>query len=165
MPSNKPWPEELQARLIALWNAGLKSSSKICRQPGFIGFTRNAIIGQLWRLRKRHPERFINSRLPKPRRVRPRRRRGGRLTGHIHMTTFSRKPPTPPAPLAPPEKPNGAGIPLLEISEDGCRFIVDSNAGRAPTHLYCGVRVLGLGPGDPPADCYCAYHQRLMRHG
>ena len=30
MPSNKPWPEELQARLVALWNAGL-SSGMICR--------------------------------------------------------------------------------------------------------------------------------------
>jgi hypothetical protein len=165
MPSNKPWPEELQVRLVALWNAGL-SSGMICRQPGFIGLTRNAIIGQLWRLRKRHPERFLNSRLPKPRRVRPRRRRGGRLTGHIHMTTFSRKPPTPPKPSPAPD-PKAPGIPLLELDPNGCRFIVSSENGRVPTHLYCGVDAspwAGLGY-DPPADCYCGYHQRLLRHG
>src|SRR6516225_7943336 len=113
MPSNKPWPEELQARLIALWNAGL-SSSKICRQPGFIGLTRNSVIGQLWRLRKRYPERFLNTRLPKPRRLHPRRRRhGGRLTGHIHMGEFGSK-RSRSAPVIIEVPADFVGLPLLE---------------------------------------------------
>ena len=164
MPSNKPWPEELQARLITLWNAGL-TSSKICRQAGFIGLTRNSVIGQLWRLRKRYPERFLNSRLPKPRRLHPRRRRhGGRLTGHIHMGEFGSK-RSRSAPVIIEVPADFVGLPLLELEPRGCRFIVSSQDGRVPTHLYCG-RPAGAFAGigyDPPADCYCDYHERRMR--
>lgn len=80
MPSNNPWPPDLQARVIELWN-GRYSAGQIALKPEFRGFSRNAVIGQLWRLRKKCPERFLPSRLPGPRpkakvKHRVKRRRG-----------------------------------------------------------------------------------------
>jgi len=161
MPSNNPWPPDLQARVIELWN-GRYSAGQIALKPEFRGFSRNAVIGQLWRLRKKCPERFLPSRLPGPRpkakvKHRVKRRRGNPKgsMGPIIMRKI-----TPPSlPQIASDRP---GIALFEVAPNGCRYIVSTQHGRTPTHLYCGVGVATSAPGDPPPDCYCDYHRVLM---
>jgi hypothetical protein len=68
----------------------------------------------------------------------------------------------PTLPVPPPNPTSGAGLPLFDIAPNGCRFIVNSESNRAPTHLYCGVIVPGVGAGDPPLNCYCAWHLQMM---
>ena len=149
------WTMERIDRLIELWNGG-HTATEIALEPEFTGLTRNAVIGKLWRLRKRQPERFRPDRLPAPR---PLRELKKRIVRKARMAAAMKKPPL--VDLAPPRQANG-GVPLFEIDPHGCRFIISSQAGRVPTHLYCGVIVSGLGAGDPPLNCYCGFHQVVM---
>jgi len=156
------WPETLQARLVALWNAGL-SPRQIALEPEFLGFSRNAVIGKIWRLRHVYPDWFRYVPLPRCQPApRARKRRPLRHIGHNAMGEFgSKRPRIKPAPLI--ELPADiVGTPLLELEPNGCRFIVSSWDGRVPTHLYCG-RPGPAAAGDPPLNCYCDYHEQRMR--
>jgi hypothetical protein len=151
--SKPSWTAEQRQRVIELWNRGY-TATQIALQPEFRGLTRNAVIGKLWRLRKREPGHFRPDRLPQPRPVRELKKRLIRRASV--MTKASLSPPPPP-----PPRRNG-GVALLDIAPNGCRFIISSDARRAPTHLYCGELVAEVGAGDPPPNCYCQFHARAL---
>ena len=124
----------------------------------FNGCSRNAIIGRVFRLRKRWgtemvPVKQIAGGTPAPKKKR--RRKPSYNTGDrqivIAEPTPIRKPPAPPC---------ARRLPLLELNKNDCRFIVTGD--EVPRHLYCAVDASAF-VGDDGSNCYCAFHQRVMR--
>ena len=138
------WTTEQVERLRQLWEGG-ETARNIGRE---LNCSRNAVIGKAHRLRliKRKEK---SSMAPKRRR----RRRGNFAV--VRGKLSERQPPTP----LPVPTPNALGVPLLELGLFACRFIIDSDDRRAPTHLYCGGDASQFGLDN----CYCAFHQTRMR--
>lgn len=148
------WTPQLYERLKELWNGGMKAR-EICLQREFRGCTRNAILGMLFRLRAKDPSvvRSVATGRRSPRRKRVRM---------VRVVNKSK----PPQPVVTYSAPASLYLGLLELPLMGCRFIVSSQANRVPTHLYCGLDASAFARQDG-FNCYCGFHQRLMRarHG
>lgn len=154
---NRSWSDEQRLRLQELWNSGLSAYS-IYLTGEFPGKTKNSICGEVWRLRNKGFDMRGDAPVVKKK---PRKKRRFRLPGSpgVHRAP---KPPTP-EPVVPPP-PGAVGLPLVELDVAGCRFVIDSDDTRKPVHLYCGRDASAFAPhGDPGPNCYCAYHQRVMR--
>lgn len=118
---------------------------------GLVGRTRNAVCGRIWRLRNRGL--IVEKPLPPP----PPKKRVRKPPRYRNAAG-----PRPPAPIVvPPLPPNAIGRNLLELGSTDCRFIIDSDDRRAPTHLYCGADASAFADGGE--NCYCAYHQTRLR--
>jgi len=165
--ASRTWPDELDELLINMWNRGYRAS-EIARNPEFSGYTRNAVIGRIHRLRKQKGDQAVIRKLSvKPVSVAPVKRTRKRKAGP--------RPPTP-LPVVPPAAPPIeaaatitvpaflVGTPLWELEPAGCRFIIDTVETRSPKHLYCGKDASAYRDKDG-SNCYCAFHQGFMRAG
>ena len=134
------WSQAADAALITMWNGG----ATVRAIGNVVGRTRNAVIGRAHRLRKKGIVLMQRVELPPEQK---KRRRVYRALARL------RKPPTPlPEPVPPPRQ----GKSLLELAPADCRFIIDSDDARTPTHLYCGRASI------TDKVCYCAYHAARM---
>ena len=138
------WTASEDDIIIAQWNIGL-SALHIART--LIGRSRNAVIGRISRLRERGIDLKQTIKPPPP--PLPRRKRRAPYAAKHRAAVM--------ALAAPP--PDRAGRNLLELGAADCRFIIDSDDVRSPTHLYCGADA-SMYDSD---NCYCPYHQTKMR--
>lgn len=148
---DEPWTQAMDERLLAAWRGGA-SARQIYLQREFPGRTRNAIIGRLWRLRRKQGADVVTHRSNEP--VPKKRKRPPRYDTKRDAVVA----PTPVK--VPPEAIGARRLPLLELKRADCRFIVTDHT--APVHLYCAVDASDFVDhfGN---NCYCAFHQRLMR--
>jgi hypothetical protein len=156
------WTEERDRRLVELWRGN--SVTEICISGEFNGFSRNAIIGRVYRLRKKWgsdmvPFKQSGHGVPAVKKKRVRRK-----TPNFNIK--DRDPPmfaAEPTPIkTPPAPPTARRLPLLELGPKDCRFIVTDHHTRQ--HLYCAVDASAFAD-DCGNNCYCDFHRRLMRSG
>jgi hypothetical protein len=149
---NRRWSDAMDEVLIERWRDG-DTATEIYRARIFPGFTRNAIIGRLWRLRKKRGAQAVSHRdtdpvpAPKPKRKKP---------NNYDVKREATREPTPLR--APPAPPAARRLSLFELGPRDCRFIITDNA----PHLYCAVDASEFAD-EFDNNCYCAFHQRLMR--
>jgi GcrA cell cycle regulator len=157
MPSPRPWPAERKALLAVLWKEGL-SASLIAQRLGR-DVTRNAVIGQVHRLRLetrgspivrkedvrtevREASKALAAGAPVPRKPTVRKAVNHSFGAHKHP-----QPPTPP----PVEDLTavGVGVSLFDLAVHHCHW---------PTGplLYCGQKTVA-------SSSYCAEHGKRMR--
>lgn len=161
MRNNETWTAEMREKLRKLWNSGL-SAAQISIRGDFPGKTSNAIIGQVHRMRvnKGVDMRTVGQPVPKPKKPRGPRKRYGK----------GKTQPKPPTPLEPPPPPPASverpllGRPLVELERTDCRFIVTPHMVAPHEHRYCAADASRF-VDDYGNNCYCRYHQRLMRAG
>ena len=133
---SKLWPPEHVACLAELAAAGFKThdaAAEINRRFG-TRYDKNCVIGLSHR-------RGIRWKLSPGFQDRPRKR--------MHLV---RKPPPPDAPDAPPPRPKCEPIPLIDLTNETCRWPVSDNP-----ILFCGAPEADLADGVP----YCPYHSRI----
>ena len=158
MPSsfNARWTQAQRDRLVELWVRGY-TAREIALLGEFAGFTRNAVIGQVHRLRKKLGAEIVTihgtSDPPPPFEVKKKRQRINTGPTIVRHATPLKTPPAPP---------KARRLSLLELGPKDCRFIVTDHATRE--HLYCAVDASAYA-GDDGSNCYCGFHQRFMRAG
>src|SRR5215472_6550299 len=162
--ATKTWSDERDELLINLWNRGYRAS-EIERSGEFPGYTRNAIIGRIYRLRQQKGDQVVTKKLSvkptAPKRVR-KRKAGPRPPTPLPVVPAAPPPIEPVATITVPAF--LVGVPLVELDDFGCRFIIDTVDTRSPKHLYCGRDALAYREKDG-GNCYCAFHQGFMRVG
>jgi hypothetical protein len=155
--NNERWTPAQRERLVQMWGQG-RTATEIYLSGEFPLFTRNAIIGQVHRLRKKLGAEIVTIHGEPPPPNKPRRRH---KTNHFKLG--ERPPELKPTPLrTPPAPPKARRLPLLQLGPKDCRFIVTNHGTRE--HLYCAVDASAYA-GDDGSNCYCGFHQRLMRAG
>lgn len=153
------WSEEQDRRLIELWRDC--SVTEICLSREFTGFSRNAIIGRVFRLRKKWGSEMVPFKqsgqhgAPAPKKKRVRRKRNN---FNVKERNLQLAEPTPIK--TPPATPLARRLPLLELGPKDCRFIVTDHLTRE--HLYCADDASDF-VDEYGNNCYCRFHQRLMR--
>src|SRR5215472_14985124 len=99
-----------------------------------MGYTRNAILGRLWRLRKERGDDVVAKKHSvKPANAGPPKKRVRRKVPFA--PTAPKSLPLPPMIELPADL---VGVNLLDLELAGCRFVINSVEGRDPVHLYCG---------------------------
>jgi GcrA cell cycle regulator len=147
VPPRPLWTPERVERLLVLWKTRL-SSARIAAELG-PGFTRNAVVGKLFRLGlKRSDEQRYAAQAE-----------GARRSGRRQRAAagFAARPPVfPTAPLPPPTP--CAAVPRLvrleALGAHGCRWPYDGVEGAR----FCGRR---RGPGR----AYCPDHHAIAYEG
>jgi hypothetical protein len=148
-----PWPMGSEAKLEELWNQGLRASrcAVLVNQEFGTQFTRNAILGKVWRMglsrnKKKLAKKLAPARVKKAARV------------EQAKTPQPQKLPAPPLVLCvvPPlpawaPLPNVKPVPLASIQSTHCRWPVEVVG--STEYLCCGALKLETGP-------YCKLHAK-----
>jgi hypothetical protein len=152
---NERWTPAQRERLVQMWGQGY-TAREIYLSGEFPPFSRNAIIGQVHRLRKKLGAEIVTLHGTEPPPPPPKKKRqraaGARVNGPLVLREAT--------PLrAPPSPPKARRLTLLALGPKDCRFIVTDHQTRV--HLYCAVDASAYA-GDDGSNCYCAFHQRFM---
>ena len=163
IPMTRPGPKPQftaaeDERLLALWNDH-NSVAEIANSGEFRGRSRNSIIGRIHRLRKKLGAAAVPiGKLGHPPMPVKKKRVRRQTSFAVRSPSFTPVDPTPEQIVAVP--PAARQLTLLELGPKDCRFIVSGAYTRR--HLYCAADASAFAD-DCGNNCYCAYHQRIMR--
>ena len=162
---NAEWTEGRIAKLTELWGSG-SSASQIATALN-CGFTRNAVIGKVTRLKlTRDPNAKPKPRAPKPK-AQPKPNPMGSLEGHRHNVIKGVQGAQKSGKAVPLESPlkarlkaaqdanaSARRVPIMDLEPRQCRYAVN-DAGQGEEHLFCGAPA-------KPGSSYCAAHHGVV---
>src|SRR5215472_15784523 len=114
------WTDEQDRRLIEMWRSS--TVTEICISGEFNGFSRNAVIGRVYRLRKKWGSEMIPEKNSGHPPAAPKKKRRRQKTNNFNLEqapTFARD-PTPQKKL--PVPPKARHLSVLELGPTDCRF-------------------------------------------